>query len=248
MKSNMNHSYSVVARGEKQTDTTKLASLLALAAGAVALPQTSQADIIYQNLNDTPGVVGPAGDALFLFDLPGDATVGFQRLEGYTYTQTGSLTINYRFVLAGDINGADAIDNGVLGDGGIAKAIPFGGAWSQGLQYYSVPVGIVNDLNASSPAAGYERQYLAWFFEDSTQGNTRFYGWAEVSLSMASYNLGGPTVTVWGYAYDDTGAQPTMGQGIPEPSSGALLVMGAMALGARGLRKWRQSRPSQNPA
>ncbi len=65
---------------------------------------------------------------------------------------------------------------------------------------------------------------------------------------MASYPTG-PNVTIWGYAYDNTGAKPTMGQlPVPEPSSGALLVMGAMALGARGLRKWRQKRLPVNPA
>lgn len=250
MKSNMNHSIHSVARGDKHPDSTKLTSLLALAAGAVALPQTGHADIIYHNLNSTPSVVGPAGADSFFFDLPGTATFGFQRKNGTAYTLASSFTINYRLVLAGGVD-ENAVDSGIRGNAGVARSIPLGGAWGLGDEVNNVPVGIVGDLdlNATKPAAGYEHQYLAWFFDDSTSGAARRYGWAEISLSFANYNLGGPTVTVWGYAYDDTGVKPTMGQQpVPEPASGALLVMGAMALGARGLRKWRQSRSPLNPA
>jgi hypothetical protein len=232
------------------TDTTKLVSLLALAAGAVAMPQTGHADIIYNNLGGIPAVVGPGGDIQFLFDVPGAAVVGFRRQEAIGYTQPGELTVNYRLVLGGDLDGNDSINNGMRANGaGIAIANPFGATWNQGVLYYNIPVGIADDLNRQNPLTGYDNKYLAWFFEDSTQGNARFYGWAEVSLSLANYNAGGPTLTIWSYAYDNTGAKPTMGQlPIPEPTSGALLVMGAMALGARGLRKWRQNRPPVTPA
>lgn len=246
----MNHSYSV-ARGDIQSDSAKLASLLALAAGAVALPQTSHADIIYTDRHSNPGVVGPSGDASFPFNLPGTSSFGFQRLPYVGYTQPGDFTINYRMVLAGGIN-ESSLNSGVVVNavGFITKALPHGGAWDGDIAI-NAPVGIVGEFSIVTPrpTTGYDNQYLAWYFKDSTQGDAIRYGWAEISLSMASYTAGGPTVTVWGYAYDDTGLKPTMGQQpVPEPTSGALLVMGAMALGARGLRKWRQSRPPLNPA
>jgi hypothetical protein len=126
--------------------------------------------------------------------------------------------------------------------GFITKAIPIGGAWEGGTAF-DAPVGFVTDRPQFPPlpANDYGPQYLAWFFKDSTQADALRYGWAEISLSVGTFAAGGPTVTIWGYAYDDTGLKPTMGQQVvPEPASGALLVMGAMALGARGLRKWRQ--------
>src|SRR4051794_25601068 len=59
------------------TDTAKLASLLALAAGAIAMPQTSEADIIYTNLNPTVSV-GTSSTIPFVLDgLPGIARLGF---------------------------------------------------------------------------------------------------------------------------------------------------------------------------
>ena len=57
---------------------------------------------------------------------------------------------------------------------------------------------------------------------------------------MAGYPTG-PNVTIWGYAYDNTGAQLTMGS-VPEPGSAAVLAVGALMLGARGLRNWRHHR------
>ncbi|MGC3960529.1 MAG: hypothetical protein QM813_22140 [Verrucomicrobiota bacterium] len=112
MKGNMNHSSHSVARGENQTDTTKLASLLALAAGAVALPQSGHADIIYTDRTSTPVTVGYSGVDQFLFTLPGTANFGFARNQGtFTTTFWVGLTINYRIVIAGDLGGGDAWGN-----------------------------------------------------------------------------------------------------------------------------------------
>ena len=42
---------------ELNNDSTKLISLLALAAGAIAMPQTGSADIIYTDLGGSPATV-----------------------------------------------------------------------------------------------------------------------------------------------------------------------------------------------
>lgn len=240
----MNTSSHSVARGENQTDTAKLVSLLALATGAVAMPQTGQADIIYTDLTGGPGQVGWAAADQFLFTMPGAASFGFARQQRVTYTSPGSLDINYRTVLAGDRGGASPA--GIRANAnGLVAPLAFGATWNAGGvgTFYNAAVGVVNDLGGKLPAAGYDHQYLAWMFADSTQSGAIRFGWVEISLAMNNYIPGGPLVTIWGYAYDNTGAKPTMGQQpVPEPTSGALMVMGAMALGARGLRKWRQKR------
>jgi hypothetical protein len=235
-------------------ETTRLVSLLTLAAGAVSLPQSGQADIIYTDLDSSPVVVGyGAGVDSFLFNLPGTASFGFQRMEDSTSTYFGASTIYYRTVLAGDQGGGAA--GGIRADAnGFVAPVPFGASWSQGGvgtmgAPYNAAVGVVNDIGGRLPASGYEHQYLAWVFSDSTQAGAPRYGWVEISLALYGYNAGGPNVTIFGYAYDNTGAKPTMGQPpVPEPTSGALLVMGAMALGARGLRKWRQQREAASQA
>src|SRR5688572_9832188 len=57
MKSNMNTLPKPAGTIANQTDTTKLVSLLALATGAVVMPQTGQADIIYTDMNSSPVTV-----------------------------------------------------------------------------------------------------------------------------------------------------------------------------------------------
>lgn len=224
--------------GPNSRETAKLTSLLALAAGAVACPQPGHADIIYTSLGPSGYAVGFTANESLQFVVPGDANVGFKRVSSVSYTSPGSLTINIRLVLAGDLGGGAG--GGFNGTSVVAPK-PFGAAWDNPALLYNVPVAWVNDVNGSSGTSDFDHQYYAWMFNDSTQGGAARYGWAEVSLAMAGYNAGGPTLTVWAYAYDNTGLKPTMGA-IPEPTSTALLALGAMALGARGVRKWRQDR------
>ncbi len=233
---------SVVA--ETSSNSTKLMSLLALASGAVAIPQTGQADIIYYDLTSSPAEVGFGGNSVFQFTVPGSANVGFTRDTRVEYTYINSRFVSYRSVIAGNLGGG--ADAGVRGLGnGFVVPLGLGAAWDQGVgTLASAAVGVENEDGIRTPASGYSNQYLAWMFADSTQGDALRYGWVEISLS---YENDGPLVTIFRYAYDDSGAKPTMGA-VPEPSSSALLAIGAMALGARGLRKWREKRQtvSQN--
>ena len=71
-------------------------------------------------------------------------------------------------------------------------------------------------------------------------GNQLQYGW--VGMSAATVTPGNPlnmSVTLTDWAYDDSGAKITAGA-IPEPSSAALAMSGALVLGAAGLRQWRK--------
>src|SRR5437870_1799342 len=62
-------------------ESAKLVSLLALAAGAVAMPQTSNADVIYTDLSSNPAMVGCGsgfGSGYAITNLPGAAQIGFR--------------------------------------------------------------------------------------------------------------------------------------------------------------------------
>lgn len=226
-------------------DSTKLVSLLALATGAVALPQTGQADIIYTDMNSSPVVVGYGGVASFEFLLPGTTQLGLQRQSHTSSVLTATFPVTFRTVVAGDFGGGAAA--GVRGAAnGFAAVGALGATWNQGANSWNfVTVGQAQQYG-HTPASGYDHQYLAWMFHDASQaGSPVRYGWADVSLSIGNVNTGlpgsGPNVTIWGYAYDDTGAKPNLGI-VPEPTSLSLLVLGAMAFGARGLRAWRRDR------
>ena len=245
MKNNMTLPTASVSSPGEQTDTTKLVSLLALATGAVVMPQTGNADIIYTDLNSGPVLMGYSGSIdSFRFSLPGTVNFGLARAQTTLTTATGSLTFKYRTVIAGDLDAAAPVHGKIQQDAnGFAVPQPFGAAWDQpGLAlFFTAYVGSAGE-GGHTPLNGYDHQYLAWQFSDSDQAGALRYGWMEISLSITTYPTG-PNVTLYGYAYDDTGAKPTMGQqSVPEPTSMSLLALGALALGARGLRTWRRER------
>src|SRR3954471_16659379 len=81
-------------------DCTKLASLLTLAAGAFAVPQTTEADIIVTDLGANPGHVGYLYSQSFVISMPGTAKLGFNFIrQGFTSSTSA------RFVTAAQVGG-----------------------------------------------------------------------------------------------------------------------------------------------
>lgn len=233
-------------------DSKKLASLLALAAGAAACPQSGVADIVYTDLSSSPAEVGwQFGSSSYMFpDLPGAVQFGFARHQSTKMTYYSLTSFLSRWVSAGQMGGTATAGVRVTPTYSFfAKILPGGATWSSGSgglwSYGSMGWATSYD---QSPSLGFSNQYLAWTFADTTQGGEFLYGWIEVSLSMLRPPGSGPKVTITGYAYEDTpGVKLNMGQ-IPEPSSGGLLALGALALGSRGLRRWRRNRSKSGEA
>jgi hypothetical protein len=247
MKTDITTSSGSVAVSNSSSGSQKLGSLLALAAGAVAMPQSSQADIIYTDMNANPVQVGfLGGGASFIFtNVPSTVLFGFERDQKLIQTTSPFTTsLLYRTVYARSMFGADFAWL-QAGPNGMAAPLNYGVPWNAAAPLtFTVTMGWANTY-FRSPSSGYDHMYLAWKFLD---GGAARYGWIEVGLSIVNVNpfgsSGGPNVTIYGYAYDNTGALPFMGQrnAVPEPSSAAMLMIGALALGAPGLRRWRQSR------
>jgi hypothetical protein len=236
---------------QSKHDSRKLVSILTLATGAAAMPQTSDAVVYFTDLSFNPGLVGwdIGYNDSFSFDLPGTAQFGFRRGH-YTFTgfstSIGTYAFYSQYVVAGFVSGASG---GVQAKSGFAVPFNKGREWDQRIQSFpSVGVGVATavyypfrpTVHGRQPLNGYDHKYLSWLFRDTTQGGAARYGWVEVSLLMANFPVG-PNVTIWGYAYDDAGNMLRMGE-VPEPASGSLLALGALALGARGLRSWRRNK------
>ena len=220
---------------ELHGESAKLISLLALAAGAVAMPQNSEADIIYTDLSSNPALVGFGsgfGSSYTITNLPGTAQIGLKTHTVMTLASTARLI-------------------SVFQQAGYARF--------KTLSHFALPasmnklwnqiVGNANNVGRVAVATfsghypgSYDHLYLPFEFRDSTSGNALRFGWMQVTLSNPS-NAGDPSLTLFGYAYDDTGAQIPMGAlGVPEPSSLGMMVLGALTLGAAGVRNWRRNR------
>jgi hypothetical protein len=233
MKSDHTQSPSIALTLQVNEDHPKLLSLLALAAGAAAMPQTSNADIIYTPSGVT---IRWEGDQVFLTpNLPGNVQLGFNARRSGTFTFTSS-----RFITGG------ARGSGYLRMRLALVTQPL--VWDQ-IAGNLAPNASFGWATSAHNSGGFAPGYLAFEFRDSTQtGSPMRYGW--VGLSMANGNLSTgndfPRLTISGWAYDNSGAQIPMGATatVPEPSAMALLALGALTLGAKGLRSWRRDRAS----
>jgi hypothetical protein len=104
--------------------------------------------------------------------------------------------------------------------------------------------GGANNYFTCYPAHSYSDKYLLFEFKDSTQpGSPMRYGWINIGLAIAPGDGRYPDIAINGYAWDTSGAQVIAGQ-VPEPTAPALLALGALTLGAKGLRSWRKNRPA----
>jgi hypothetical protein len=220
-----------------KNDHSKLVSLLALAAGAAAMPQTSNADIIY-----TASGAKVSWDGFHSFNtgasssgaFPGNVQLGFDAHKSGFFSST-----EIRFVTGGK-----------RGSGYLKFKLLLTNQPKLWSQIAAAQVSNATFATARSTRHGgnsFSGLYLAFEFKDSTQaGSPMRYGWAGLDLANGNLSTLGdyPALTVSAWAYDTTGAQIPMGaQGpVPEPNSMALLALGALTLGAKGVRSWRRQR------
>lgn len=235
----------------KPADSAKLVSLLALAAGAAAMPQSADAGIIYTNMSSSPVTVGYSGVAQFSFNLPGTVQFGFTRQNANSPPTSSGRAFYYRSVVAGKIGGAASAKVHVTASAGsFIVAHAKGDLWNGQSARSGALVGTARQYllfgtpqgSSHTPGTYSGHKYLAFEFSDTTQGGALRFGWAEIYLTNSDLGVGtGPNVTIYGYAYDDTGAFIAAGDTtVPEPSSTAFLAVGALVLGSKGVRAWRR--------
>jgi len=218
----------------RSDDSSKLLSLLALAAGAVAMPQSSNADVVFTDLGNNFVTIGPGGVASFLIDnLPGTAKLWFE---------AHAPAASSRVVTGGQKAGYVRMKTDAQS---FVVPTPAGPTWNQIAGVSSVN-GVIGKAygNVRKPNS-FIHLYLPFKFGNGpAPGNAVFYGWIDASLSNP-LSGSSPDVTIFSYAFDNTGAPIPMGA-IPEPAPIGLLALGALTFGAKGLRAWRRNRVAVN--
>jgi hypothetical protein len=94
-------------------------------------------------------------------------------------------------------------------------------------------------LNSKAGFAGFR------IFRGSPGGVPSYdYGWIKLHWSDALISNKYPAIlSVLGWAYNTTPNQPIHVPGVPEPSTGSLMLLAA---GAAGVRAWRKHRKASN--
>ena len=232
----------------KKENLRRLASLSALGAGALGagVDTADASSIIWSGLlNETVGYqpgaatrftfAGPngAGARMTLRSFYGCSAICTKHLSVYLGENRGAHGTKFQFLLTGFPVGATFSSKRRLYPPGAVLAASF---CSGSLGHPCSPTRTFTNFGftAADP-------YMLFRF---TGGNPKqaMFGWAQFSLSFPG-NLSGPDVTLVDWAYETSGAKlPAGDTGTPEPSTLALTGLAALALGAKGLRRWRGAR------
>lgn len=229
---------------------TSLKSLLTLASGAAslgAIDPSAQATLIATTFA-TPQTVGYGSGQLISFniDLPGTANLQFARSAPASSSNLVLAAQTNGYVRVGQQSGVRSAD---VGGENVAFRTNAGATWNNAGRINAINSGnIIRSTSSQIAGPGaFSDKYLLFTFKNSLKEDQLLYGW--VGMSAATLTAGEYTtmsVTLTGWAYDDTGATIKAGDGllaVPEPSNAGLLVV-AMVVGGSALRQRRKSRPA----
>jgi PEP-CTERM motif len=182
---------------------------------------------------------------------PVDMTVGFgggSELASYTFNQlpggtfTLSRTSTHAIVIGGGTNPLKLnfrLQNGFVANGGAGKFYTsIGNGGGNGGPIASRT--ITGPLNSKFGAS---LGYIAFTFSPTV--GTTDYGYIAGTLTDGTF--AGLAFNIQSIAYDDTGVRIAMGA-VPEPSSLVLSAIGALVMGAAGVRKWKQDKAAAKAA
>lgn len=206
----------------------RFTSLAALGVGTIALSEgEAKGDIVYVDLSSNPGQVGFDAGFGTSFNIPLPHGAGIAFLTGgtasgrsvYVRGHGGAIFAAFYSTLALFKKGA--IGSGTSSSLHAAK---------------SALIAFLGNGGYTYGAGAFSREYALFAFPLNSQLD---FGWIELSDFVSSTS--GPDLTILGYAYDTSGNPLPAGE-VPEPSTLALSGLGALALGAAGVLRWRAAR------
>ena len=164
-------------------------------------------------------------DGVYLDLVTGATSTSASTLPGYDINPYGSADLSFYEGGSGD---------GIVGttSGGATAETPF-------LSTVSLNSGFLFNVVSGTAFDKIGTEFAGIEFTNDTTGATN-YGWVEFTTTSTT----GFPATIVGYAYDNTGGSIVVGQttSVPEPGTTAAMGLGALSLGAVGLRRWRKNK------
>src|SRR5438105_1137326 len=153
---------SIFESDAKDKGMSRLMSLLAMATGALALPQTSEADIIFTDLSANPiSLVGTNGSTFLIDNLPGTAQMGFC---GHSIVNPG-MGLSTHSVRASQKGGYVRLRTDAAGFVALAGR---GFTWNQVVGVTSVNGTAAIAKQSSHTPGSFDHMYMLFKFKDST--------------------------------------------------------------------------------
>jgi hypothetical protein len=219
------------------------ASLSALGAGALLGTATADASIVYSGpVNQVVGF-GPGTSSSWLSTPLAPSSPQF---SFYAFSSAFG-PYHFRGIYG---TACGCVGFGFLTSAGFLKIFDKGAVWPVGGTYTSSGYARVagrafSDGSSSGYIGGlpaFNDKYALFAFEGDPG---TLYGWVHLSLAITQAPGGdpalGPNLTILDWAYEDSGQTLAAGDA-PEPATAIPTGLGALALGAVGLRNWRKTR------
>ena len=210
---------------------SRLAAILA-AAGAAASTVPADATIIFTNLSATPITIPATIDGIYLNIVTNVAGATGSATPGWDINPYGTTTLIF-FNPTAPTGGAYVVNAAGGSSATLPDNLPVGFTISAANGFGG---GVGESTGSTAFVLNSSNNYVGFRLQNEATGNTINYGFAQISIGSTL-----ATRSIVGYAYGNAGESINVSQiAIPEPSTVAAL--GAMALGALGVRSWRRQR------
>lgn len=239
--------------------SASIRSILSLAGGVAAVPLVdSAADaaiIVSSTLNNVR--VGSGGVSSLTLDLPGTADMVFQKVSHIVNSNTLQGTL--KATITNGLIGRQANNRSQQYQPGSNVAFRTNAnvavTWNANGGKRTGAAAFANIIRGQTSIfygpAFFSNKFLLFSFTNSLAANQTNYGWVEMKSGSRIQQNDTVYVTFGRWAYDNTGSEIGAGQtvaAVPEPTTAAMAMAGALVAGAAGLRRYRKQQAAGQAA